>query len=240
MKNYGKIYTVHTSSFIKLLRLTVFILLFFHSLHLFINNPDILKFPLFLLGVLIIKEIFFRFHVYRKTPFTTVSKNDGKDIYSSFTVKAIKSLDDSGIALQNVLKEEPVRFMLDKAGIKKEEIKKINLKMDDLAKYAFDLVENTNGEYVTAFDVFTSYLLLTEDQTKLLFSKEIKKEELTDILIWAKRTFTKFDKAQHVRGSFYGEGIAEDWVFGWTIETKKYTIDQTSEIDNKNFNLYDR
>lgn len=239
MKNYGKIYTFYTLSFIKYLRIILFSLFIFLCLYLFLRNPDYLRIPFFLLGVLIIVEVFFRFHVYPKTPFVTVLKNE-HDIYASFTVKAIRSLDNSGISLQNAFKEEPVIFMLNKAEIKKEEIAKVNLKTDDLANYAFELVKNIKGEYVTAFDIFTSYLLLTEDQTKLLFNKGLKKEELTDILVWAKRTFPKFDKAEKKRASFFGEGIAEDWVFGWTIETKKYTLDLTSEIANKNYNLYDR
>ena len=240
MKNYGRIFSLYTSNSIKLLRIILFVVLIFSSLYLFLNNPDFLKIPLFLLGLLIIKEIFFRFHVYRKNPNTPVLKNDGEDIYASFTLNALRGLNENGIVLENILKEEPIKFMLKKAQINKEEVKEINLKLEDLTKYAFDLVKNIKGEYVTVLDIFASYLLLTEDQTKLLFNKEIKKEEFTDILFWARRTFPSFEKTNKIRASFWGEGIAEEWVFGWTIETKKYMLDQTSEILSKNFDLYGR
>ena len=35
----------------------------------------------------------------------------------------------------------------------------------------------------------------------------------------------------HVRKvTFYGEGIGEEWVSGWTFETKKYIIDLTTQV----------
>ena len=80
--------------------------------------------------------------------------------------------------------------MLEKANIKEVELKKIELNQSDLAKYSFDLVKNIKEEFVTVMDIFASYLLITEDQTKLLFNKELKKEELMDILCW---------QEQHIR-----------------------------------------
>jgi ATP-dependent Clp protease ATP-binding subunit ClpA len=240
MKKYAKIYSLYTSNLTWGLRVFLFMILIYLSSYLFLQNSPFLKFPLSLLGLLIMEEIFFYFHIYRKEPITTVLKNDGSDIYSSFTLNALRSLSKDGINLEQALKEKPVKFMLEKAEITKEEVKKINLNQDDLAKYTFELVKQTNREYVASYDIFAAYLLLTEDQTKLLFNKEIKKEEFMDILLWARRTFPRFNKEGKIRVNFYGEGIAEDWVSGWTIETKKYTIDKTAEIANWNFNLYDR
>lgn len=240
MKNYGKIYALYTGRFIEFLRFLVFAVLIVVSSFCYYQNQDFLKWPLFLLALFLMKEIFFRFHIYRKKPELSTQKNDGRDIFKSFTLKAAKSyLFFKKFSLGNITKENSVKFMLLKVDIKKEELKQVGINPDDLAKYAFDLVKNLKEDYVTTMDVFASYLLLTEDQTKLLFNKQLKKEELMEILYWAKSAFPK-EEGEKIKVNFWGEGIAEEWVFGWTIETKKYMLDKSSEILNKNFTSYDR
>jgi ATP-dependent Clp protease ATP-binding subunit ClpA len=82
-------------------------------------------------------------------------------------------------------------------------------------------------------DFFVYYILLTEDQTKLLFQKQLKKEDVASISYWTKSTFPDLSN-KPFRVSFWGEGIGESWVSGWTLETSKYMVDITSDaVSNK-------
>lgn len=123
-----------------------------------------------------------------------------------------------------LLKQKEVNFLLQKANIKKEEI---------------SLIEVRKNITINApLDFFVDYLLLTEERTKLLFNKQLKNEDLQNIVYWAKTTFS--DKEKPFRVIFFGEGFAESWTYGWTLETKKYMVDLTPEILNKKPLLFGR
>ena len=84
-------------------------------------------------------------------------------------------------------------------------------------------------------DIFTAYLLLTENQTKLLFSNKLKETDILNINHWTKITFDEENlKPKKVR--FVGIGIGETLVWGWTPEARNYTKDLTfSSIRKKGF-----
>src|SRR5680860_590254 len=109
-----------------------------------------------------------------------------------------------------------------KMDIKKEDLVKENVSKDRLSKTAFDLVKKINGNFVTEADILIAYFITTEDKTKLLFKSKLKEDDLLRILIWARMNFEGLEKVKKTRIEFWGEGIAESWIYGWTIETKKY------------------
>ena len=125
--------------------------------------------------------------------------------------------------VKSFLRRSDVQFLLQKAGIAKSEIQLI-----DLSKEA--LFDNAGG--TAPLDIFASYLLLTEEKTKLLFQKHLKKEDLLTISRWARSVFPD-QKLKPFRVKFSGTGIGEDWVTGWTIETKKYMVDKTADVLKK-------
>ncbi len=116
-----------------------------------------------------------------------------------------------------ILKQKEIHFLLRKAGIKKEEIGLVEVPIEKTA--------------ISALDFFAEYLLATEQNSKLLFTKKLKKEDLLNIVYWAKITFQ--DEGKPFKIKFSGEGFAEYWTYGWTLETKKYMIDLTPEILNR-------
>ena len=69
------------------------------------------------------------------------------------------------------------------------------------------------------------------EKTKLFFNKKLKTEDLKNITAWAKSVFPQV--SQPFRVDFWGEGIGESWVSGWTLETSKYMTDITSYAVNK-------
>jgi ATP-dependent Clp protease ATP-binding subunit ClpC len=126
-----------------------------------------------------------------------------------------------GIA-KELLSRRDVLFLLKKAEIAKSEIQLIDLSREEVLK-------NAGGD--SPLDIFKSYLLLTEDKTKLLFGKQLKVPDLENITQWAKSVFPQSTKPFRV--GFWGEGIGESWVSGWTLETAKYMVDITSDAINK-------
>lgn len=199
--------------------------------------------PIFLLSLFLIFEVFFRFKISRTYPSVLISENDGKDIYKSFSFKSLcifwQSNKTSSV-IKSLLREKSALFILDKADIKQNEVPLLDLPKEELSKYAFEIAKNARGKYVTTSDLLVSYLLLIEDAKKLLLSKNLKKEELMHILYWARGRFSDEESPKSYKVNFWGEGIGEDWVFGWTIETRRYMLDLISDTYRKKSVLFDR
>jgi len=163
------------------------------------------KINLFYLSILGILAVFFTF---RKRSAFDFTKNIGS------TTGLIKSF----------LERKDIQFFLQKAEIDKKEIVFIEIPKEDILK-------NISGT-ATPLDFFANYLLLIEDKTKLCFKKELKEEEIKNILYWAKSTFPE-ESDKPFRFVFWGEGMGESWVSGWTLETSKYVFDITSDVVNE-------
>ncbi len=176
-------------------------------------------------------EVFFEFKIARIRP--RVQALETKTSLDSFTLPVLGIFLNNGKTAdiaKELSKKPQTIFMLEKGDISSKEIQFINIDKKELANYALELVKTLKGKYVTTMDIFSAYLLLTEDKTKLLFNKKLKKEELMHILYWARTSFDYEENPKSLKVNFSGEGLAEEWVFGWTIETKKYMIDLTPEV----------
>jgi len=165
---------------------------------------------LFFLSILWILAIFFFFKPKKRWIDSVSSKS---------TLEIVKEL----------LLRKDVSFVLQKAEIIKSEIQLIDISRETL----FKSVGSENP-----LDILKTYLLLTEDKTKLLFRKKLKTEDLENIIQWAKTIFPDYKKPFRV--NFWGEGIGEDWVNGWTLETSKYMVDITSYAVNKKPMIFGR
>ncbi len=176
-------------------------------------------------------EVFFEFKIARIRP--RVQALETKTSLDSFTLSVLGIFLNNGKTAdiaKELSKKPQTIFMLKKADISSKEIQFINIDKKELADYSLEVVKTLKGKYVTTMDLFAAYLLLTEDKTKLLFNKKLKKEELMHILYWARTGFDYEENPKSLTVNFSGEGLAEEWVFGWTIETKKYMVDLTTEV----------
>lgn len=167
--------------------------------------------PLFSFSIIFILIIFFVFKP---------KKEWIKSVLDKSTVEIIKEL----------LSRQDIQFVMRKAEIVKSEIKLIELSKKTLLNCA-------GGE--TPLDIFKSYLILTEEKTKLLFDKKLKIKDLEDIVKWGKATFPK-TSGKSFRINFWGEGIGEGWVSGWTLETSKYMVDISSYAVNSRPMIFGR
>ncbi len=227
MKDYAKFYSIYNSGLFRIIRIAIYILLFYFAL------TAETHIPLLFLSVFLMFEVFFHFKISMKTPRLKISENDGKDTLSSATLKTMSILVSNknfASIIKKLLNMWSIRFILEKSDIlNAKDIQFINIEKEEIIRGAFDLAKNLKGTYITPTDIFASYILLSEDKTKLLFNKDLKKEEFLQIVLWARTRFVQEELSHPYKVEFWGEGIAEDWVTGWTIETDKFMLNLTSE-----------
>lgn len=234
MKDFAKLYFWYKGTFFRFLRAIVFIGLFYFFIRGFLNKdyPNLFIIPLSLFAIF---EVFFEYKISKLSPKLEVSKNS-KDILDSFSLEALGILETQAkIAdiLDELLKLSQVKFIVGKIDATTKDIKAVDLNKDKISEQAFTLAKEQNRKYVTTMDFFVAYLLLSESTTKLLFNKKLKTQDIKNILTWAQNTYTKEEETKKTRVSFYGEGLAENWVYGWTVETQKYMMDLSSEFVNE-------
>ena len=231
MKNYAVIYFWYESFLFKILRIGIFIVLFALALWGIVNKiyPDffIIPFSLFLIW-----EIFFIYKISKLMPRKLAVENND-DPLDSFTLEALGIFEtQSGTekVIGRLLDLDQIKFIVAKCDAFPKDISIISLDEASLINNSLVLVKEIRGNYVTTSDLFVSYLLLSEKTTKFLFNRKLKEQDIKNILIWARNTYKKEEMPKNQDVSFAGEGIAEDWVYGWTIETKKYMLDLSNEF----------
>lgn len=184
--------------------------------------------PLFLLSIGLIIDIFIRYGIGNIAPSVKVSENT-QEKHDSFTKEALESVlfkKNVGEFIDFITKFPQAKFILQKAVITEKEIPRREVSMPDLSNQAFEIAKTLNGKFVTTGDLLTAYLFFIEPETKLLFNKKIKDEDLLNINRWS-RTSVPEERPRVRKARFVGIGFGETLTYGWTPETKKYTRDHT-------------
>ena len=167
-------------------------------------------------------------------PAVEVSQNQ-KDILDSFPLELL-GIFESKKSLPQIISEliklPQIKFIISKADLKEEEIILIDADKNALIQPSFNLARALNGKYVTTMDFFAAYLISIEPSAKILFNHNLKEEDLKNILLWAKQVYKDEESSKKTMVNFVGEGIAEEWVYGWTLETQKYMLDLSHEFLN--------
>jgi len=234
MKDFAKFHFKYIGIKIRYLRLLILIILGALSFAgLF--NKNIPNFSIIPLSLFLIFEIFFKFKISKMAPKAEVLTNTG-DALDSFSLEMM-GIFEAKTTLSEIIKEliklPQVQFIIDKADLKEIEIVFIDADKTALSKTAFNLTKELKGKYVTTMDFFIAYLLSIEPSAKLLFNKKLKEEDIKNILLWAKSVFTKEESSKKIELTLAGEGIAEEWIYGWTLETQKYMLDLSHEFLNE-------
>lgn len=201
-------------------------ILFFGFLQ--IMRGEIPRISIFLLSISLIIDTFIRYGIGNVVPDIKVSENSN-DRNDSFTKQALESVlfkKNSNEFLNYITKFKEVKFILEKAVITRKELGNRNISLADLSNKAFEISGKMNGKFVTTGDLITAYLLLTEPETKLLFNKELKEDDILNINHWARVTINE-ENPRVRKARFVGIGFGETLVWGWTPEARKYTKDHT-------------
>lgn len=189
------------------------------------------KFPLFFLSIFMMVEIFYHFHIARIIPLRKVT--DNKDDAKLSCTKRLLELylfsPTSVYLMHKLLRDLNMKYFLARLGIQQDEIKDFSTKKEELLMTAKELCLRTGGVYITRLDFLCAYLILSEGQTKLLFGKEIKSDELVTLLRLSRKAFDAEEYPRDHSIYFDGEGFGEGLVTGWTPLTKQFTIDWTSQ-----------
>lgn len=182
-------------------------------------------------------DIYISFKVAKIVPKLTVFNANDQNLTDAFTFKALCMFlrcATTSSSIKGLLSKKQIKFLLIKADINKKEISLTDISKDDLLKKAFEIAKNLQGKQITTVDLATAYLLLTEQTTKLLFNKKLKEEDILNIAYWTRNDFPDEENPKPRRVHFWGEGIGEDWVFGWTPEARKYVLDLTDQAVAQN------
>lgn len=229
MKLYISFYQLYTSALGRTARLLVFVLICSLIFTSFMNQY-FSELSFFYLNLFIMMEIFFHYKIAHVHP--RISVNESKNLAESSTLFVLKSLVGKERGLHFLLKIPQVQFILLRSGIARKEITWYDVPEKDLLKRACEVAQSCNGIFITSMDLIGAYLLLTEERSQLLFSKNVKEEDLFSILSWARNMYPSEEKAFSLRVQFTGGGIGEDIVSGWTPATKQYTKDMWSRVQN--------
>lgn len=243
---YAKIYYFYRSALMRTVRLFVFSLFLFLILLQLSNGADV-RLPQFIFNLFVMIEIFFHFKISRITPAVPVEKNEPsassqtatsgragqveKDIFQSFTMQALYPFiveTNTEEIIKKIIKHPQIRVVMQKADITHKDLSFTGLDKEILAKSAFETARTFRAKYVSTLDVFIAYLLMIEKDSKLLFAKQLKTEDIANILYWARLEYPHEENPEKIRVHLTGRGIGEGLVSGWTPETKKYTSEFTS------------
>lgn len=158
-------------------------------------------------------------------PSKTVEKNAGKNIFDSFTLQACILLEtetNTPAIIRRLFKYPQVKCFMHMTNIKPSELKLTDIQTKILATSAFEVTKTFHGKYITTFDIFIAYLILTEPQEKLMFAKQLKSDDMNNLVNWIRYKYSEEENPPKKRLQFTGGGLGESLISGWTPESKKY------------------
>ena len=230
MKLYAQIYHFYRTARMRTVRLLMFFFLLALIAAGFTNKLPA-QFPLFFFNIFVMVEVFFHYKICRATPSVSVEKNDGKDVYTSFTLPVLHLVlteDKTSTLIKKLMNLPQVKLLMQKANISASDLPLKDLPKEVLVQSAFETSQTFKGKFVTTLDVFVSYLLLLEDEDRILFAKQLKTIDLYNILFWVRLQYSEEENPKKLQVHFWGGGIGEAFTSGWTPETTKYTTNFTS------------
>lgn len=228
MKDLVSVYYFLEKPLCKVARvLLFFLLLTFVSLALMYGFS--LKLPLLFLLLGIMAETFFHFKLAVLYP-THKLADKPTDMLTAATmpVLALYMITSPKSFVSFMISQEEIRFFLSRMLTHKTEILAIQIDKEVLFAKAAEYASQTHTNYIDTPHLFAAYLVLSEPQTHVLFTKKLKEIDLLRLIVWTSLTFPKRqEEKKHFQ--VIGEGYGEALVHGWTYETKKYTTDWTTE-----------
>lgn len=236
MRLYAKLCINFRRPLVRLTRLFLFSALFLLIVYQ-VESGNVPRVEIFLVNLFIIFEIFFRFKICRFEPEITAGKNSGKDPLESFSLDALIVCLDSVSTREIVYKlckYPQIKYFMNKTAMTRDDLKDINLAKEALFSSALEVAKTFQGKFVTVLDLFIAILMLSENDTKLLFAKQLKFEDLGNLLPKIRSEFDSEENPKKIRFHISGGGVGEFLITGWTPETKKYTRNYTyAALQNK-------
>lgn len=188
----------------------------------------VLKGSLFFLLLMLINELFIHFGINMTLPGLRLSEKGEDAEKILFETRVL--LDDSG-SIEKLIKKlthvPEAAFLIRETGPFK--ILPTSLIREELLGKAKELAQSSGGIYISSIDLFTAYLLLSEEESKYLFNNDLTEKDLLKLLTWGRHTYRP-DRPKTIRIQFVGSGYADFFIYGWNYETKKYAQDYTLAV----------
>ena len=221
MKYFAHIYQVYTSWQFLIVR-GVGVLVLSYLAYLSWETKVLFPYLLFLTQFLITSELFVFGKIGHMMPDKTIPENPS-DLTQCCTLDALLAYQKGAGGMVNILNTVEGQFFLTRFGVEKQLIPQIFVDQQQLLRTAYELATEVNGKYILRMDLLAAYLLLSEEQTQLLFNLHLKREDLLVLLSWVRMVHPEEENPQPFRVRVSGRGIGDAVVSGWTPETQKYT-----------------
>jgi ATP-dependent Clp protease ATP-binding subunit ClpC len=227
-KIFFNLYKILVSKEVLLLRALIFVALTIILL-LFIDEYQVLIRILPVYFVLFLQELFIHYKLEKKFPAKNVNSTENLVDAMFFDIrKNYLSSQKSSEIIKEILLTKRGKFILERINpdIK---IGQIDVNKEDILNKSAGLVKILNGKYISSLDFFIAYLLLQEENSKIMQENNLNEKDLIIILYWARKKFN-IEKSSSRTLSFNGQGAFDFLVYGWTPETNNFTSDFTSEV----------
>lgn len=219
----------------------IFALVLFLLLGIFLSQS--FAFGLFL--ILLSFEIFYQLKIKQVKPRLNVSNLPaGGNIADVFDIHLAKLYIVSGgspnALLLSLQKELEPQIFLTRVGIERKKMEEIAAKglkdsraLDLLGviQKGFELSRARGSKRIENLDIFHGFFLTSKVLQKLAFDADVAEEDLENIAFWVR------EEVQGIKKPFINlselassPGIAQDWISGYTLETRKFTRDITKNL----------
>ncbi len=234
MSNKYQLYLLLNSLPLKIIRLFVLLTSILLLPAYWFSNHDI-SLPISIFAIVIVNELFIE-----RLEATRPRKKLHKDTVSGteeMIFSARKKFDQSSNSFElvnNISRMSEVRFVSDSLGVELAKLENVNISKVELIEQAKEAAIWVNGTYITEVDLFSAYILLSEDKTRYLKLHDLNNDDVINVLYWARRRFNpdQFDRSQ-IR--LFGSGVFDSLAYSWNFELKKYASNLTSEVIGKGF-----
>ncbi len=234
MNNKYQLYVLLNSLPLKVVRLFV-LLTSATSLPVYWLSTHDVSVPISIFAIVIVNELFIE-----RLEMTKPHKKLHKDSVSGteeMIFSARKKFDQSNNTFElvnKIIRKREVRFLSDSLGIEIAKLENTNIPKAELIKQAKEAAIWVDGTYLTEVDLFSAYILLSEDKTRYLKLHDLNNDDVINVLYWARRRFTP-DKFERSEIRLFGSGVFDSLAYSWNFELKKYASNLTSEVIAKGF-----
>lgn len=192
----------------------------------------------YLWGLFFFWEVFYFLKVRNLNVGDPIGENP--NFAASFSTRAAKILlqagsKDLGRIFNEAIKTSFAKFVLAKSGLSEKDVKKEGTwgSFEEFLAALQQISKEEGWQFVTKNDLLSALALVSGPFKEALFNKELKDEDLRNILFWAaaeendRQKRLKFWNNQSLVAT---KGIAHDWAYGYTLSLDRYARDITRDL----------
>jgi ATP-dependent Clp protease ATP-binding subunit ClpC len=227
--NFYFLYYFFDNPYIRWIRVAAF---FFIGFFVYINlgNEAIVLRILPLYFVLILQEFFIHFKLENSIPPKRITDSfthpiECVDFKTRVLLERYARIED---VLQEIIKNHEVAYfnrLLHYSFVASN----TSISEENLLKKATEIVKIVNGKYIHSIDIYVSYLLLLDNDSKTLFQNDITKEDVLNVFSWVRKEY-RLDMGAHAGFHFTGSGVFDFFIYGWSAQISRYAVNFTREI----------